>query len=354
MSPIDPVPAAPSRSGLRILLPTALVAILAAGWCGFWVYASGRVDREVTTLLAREADAGRVITCSDRRSGGFPFRIEIRCADPRIEVTRDDGSFAVSGRSLLVVAQIYQPSHIIAEAQGPMTILPREPGPGLEASWTSAEASVVLDGLQPDRASLVVEGLDATELDGAERTPLAGGVRLEAHMRTDAASGPGTYDVVAEADIASLPAVDKALGAVSPSRIEVQGVVTGLADLSPRPLKERLRDWAAAGGVLRLALARVDRADTSVKASGDLALDPDGHPAGRLQVTIAGVNELSHSLKTAGLAPENVANLLGVGLALLGKPANIDGKPAIEFPVTLAKGKARVGSFSAGATPRLF
>jgi hypothetical protein len=330
------------------------VALLAAAWSGFWLYASARIDGEVTAFLAREAEKGRVITCSDRRSGGFPFRIELRCADPRLEVTRDDGSFGVAASRLLAVAQIYQPNHIIVEAGGPLTVTPRDGAPRLEASWASADASIVLAGSQPDRVSLVVQGLDASEAEGDQRAPIAGGVRLEAHMRADPAAQPGTYDVVAQADAASLPVLDATLGGKAPARVEIQGVVTGIEDLSPKSIAERLREWSAAGGVLRLALARVDRAETSIKATGDVALDSEGHPTGSLLVTLSGVNELSRSLKTAGVAPPNLANLLGVGLALLGKPASIDGKPAIEVPVTLADGKARVGAFSAGATPSLF
>ena len=74
-------------------------------------------------------------------------------------------------------------------------------------------------------------------------------------------------------------------------------------------------------------------------------------------MALAGVNELAKALKRAGLAPPNLGNLLGIGLTLLGKPTNIDGKPAIEISSDNGKwsrldrrlsGRARRRDFSDG------
>lgn len=352
------VPAAPRRrSSARIFFPTIALVVVAAVWSGVWAFARAKADDEITKALAREAGKGRVVTCSDRRSGGFPFRIEIRCADPRIVVTRDMGSFTITGANLLAVAQVYRPNHVILEAQGPVTVTPADGGSALEATWTSAEASVVFGLSGPQRASLVVSGLDASETrDGGEAAILAKGVAMQVHARAseDPSAAPGTYDVAATFDAASVPLADAALGDAAPARGQFRGVVTAINDLEPKPVDERLRDWAQAGGVLDVSMARLDRGPTSAMAVGQVALDTDGHPEGKLVVTLAGVDELSAGLRRSGVAPPNLANLLGVGLNLLGKPSNIDGRAAVEIPLTLAKGHAKVGAFPAGPTPTFF
>ena len=190
----------------------------------------------------------------------------------------------------------------------------------------------------------------------ARRRPWSRRLALEAHSRRSegAQAAPGSYDLVARIDATDLPPIDRYLGGAEPAKVEFQGTVTGLTDLSAKPLDERLRDWSAAGGVLKVTLLRVDRGPTSASAAGQMALDPEGHPDGQLNLALAGVNELARGLKQGGVAPPNIANLLGFGLSVLGKPTNIDGKPAIEVPLRLAKGKASLGAFPAGNTPRFF
>jgi hypothetical protein len=343
------------RASRRIFLPTLVVVVVALLWSGFWFFARAKADQAIAETLEREAAKGRVVTCSERKSGGFPFRIEVRCADPKLVMSRADGSLTVSAASLVVVAQVYRPNHVILEAQGPLGLTLPD-GRALEARWTGAQASLIvgLDG--PQRISFVVSGLDLSETAGGSSEEIASGVALEAHARVseDATAAPGSYDLAATADAAAVPVMDIALGGKAAARAEFQGVVTGLTDLSPKSLEDRLREWAEAGGTLDVALARLDRGPTSAKVTGKVALDNGGRPEGTLVVTIAGIDDLSAGLRRSGATSPKVANVVGVGLAMLGKPSNIDGRAAVEIPLTLAGGRASIGAFPAGPTPKFF
>ena len=97
--------------------------------------ASDVVHREYALLAGDEA-------CRlERTLGGFPFRLELRCSDPRMDVSRDDGSFTASAKSIVAVAQVYDPMHVIVEATGPLLFIPSDGQRQVEANWTSAEAS---------------------------------------------------------------------------------------------------------------------------------------------------------------------------------------------------------------------
>jgi len=354
---IDPAAKTARRPSGLFIVPTLAVLLVAGLWSLFWWFASVRAEAELDRMLAKQAEEGRVISCGERRTGGFPFRFELRCSHPHLAVTREDTTFSVDAASLLAVAQIYDPNHLLFEADAPLVLASPESGQSVAAQWRSAEASLVLSGAAAERLSLVVDGLAATTRDGAQQDALLlSGARLEAHARTtgEPDAQPGAYDVVVRLDAERLPFADAALGGHLPAKAEFQGRITGLTDLSPGALPERLREWSEAGGVLHIVLARVDRGSTSAKAAGDLSLDRDGRPAGRLDLTLAGVEELSEALRQTGVAPSNLANLLGIGLSLLGKPSSIDGRAAVEVPLTLAKGRARVGAFPAGSTPRFF
>ena len=75
-------------------------------------------------------------------------------------MTREDGSFVVSAKAFVAVAQVYDPMRVIAEAAGPMTITPIGGRGPVDASWKSAEASFAFTLGGPERVSLVVDGPD--------------------------------------------------------------------------------------------------------------------------------------------------------------------------------------------------
>ena len=213
------------------------------------------------------------------------------------------------------------------------------------AIWTSG----------PQNADVVIKNLDASANRGGEALPLFSGTNIEAHIRVaeGANAAPGAYDLVAKADAAAIPLLDARLGNPTPLSAEVQGTITKI-DLRPQPLPERLRTWAAEGGTLTIVLAQINRGPTSVKATGTVALDAEGHPAGDLVMALAGVNELANTLSQSGLVPGKFTSLIGVGLQMLGKPSNIDGKAAVEVPLKLNNGKVSIGAFPAGKLPSLF
>ena len=62
------------------MAPALIALAVGLGWSAFWLMASQRAQAQLDTFLAKEAADGRVITCSDRRVGGYPFRLELRCA----------------------------------------------------------------------------------------------------------------------------------------------------------------------------------------------------------------------------------------------------------------------------------
>lgn len=374
MSAIQPLP---RRSHRRVLLPTALLLVLALAWSAAWVYLRDRTDRMLTRAMADQAAQGRTLTCQDRSLGGYPFRLELRCRDARLEVARDKSRVVATAPALLVVAQVYDPRHLILELTGPMAVATPDDGRSAVVTWRTAEASLVTGDGPPERGDLVLDGLSAT-LD-ADPAPVLGDAHLDFHARRAAGQDPdaesaGTpnqgagdrsagdrialsdsaYDVVARLDAASIPALDASLGGTQPVKAEFQGTVTHLGAFGPAPLPDRLKTWAEQGGAMQVVLARLDRGPSALRAQGEVSLDRQGRPSGQLTVALAGVQELGGGLKRAGVDTGNLLSLLGFGLQVLGKPTNIDGRPAAEVPITLAGGRARAGAFPLGKLPSLF
>ena len=115
---------APRRrtSRLRIFLPTLVLLGLFGVLAGFWAFATWRAGQEMDAWLDREARLGRTWTCPNREIGGFPFRIEVTCDKPSFTGRAQGRDVTGEVGRVMAVAQLQSPSHVIMEAEGPLTI----------------------------------------------------------------------------------------------------------------------------------------------------------------------------------------------------------------------------------------
>jgi hypothetical protein len=148
--------APPRRSAPWLLLSLALV-IAAVGWSVFWFYAAERANQIIAGWLEREARVGRIYRCGSQSLGGFPFRIEVRCADANVEVGSINPPLSVRMGDVLVAAQIYQPTLLIGEWSSPLTIAEPGQSPTMSATWSLLQTSLRGRPRAPERISIVVD-----------------------------------------------------------------------------------------------------------------------------------------------------------------------------------------------------
>src|SRR5262249_53903941 len=89
----------------RIVLPLAVVILLALGWSGFWFYAAGRAQSEFAAWRTRQAAAGREVSCASESVSGFPFRLELRCAEPAANLRR--AGVALQAKDMHAAVRVY-------------------------------------------------------------------------------------------------------------------------------------------------------------------------------------------------------------------------------------------------------
>jgi hypothetical protein len=105
-----------------VLVPVVLVIALAILWTSLWFYAASAAETAIAGWREREAKVGRLYSCQNETIGGYPFRIEVRCSEPAAELRDEQPPLALKAMDLLVVAQVYQPTLLIGEFTGPLTI----------------------------------------------------------------------------------------------------------------------------------------------------------------------------------------------------------------------------------------
>ena len=373
---------APRRRSWRMAGMLGIVVVLAGAWSAFWYFAASVAERTIGDWLEREARLGRIYTCGSQTVGGYPFRIEVRCSDASAELRNLQPALFVKTNDLLVAAQIYQPTLLIGEFTGPLSVAEHGHPARYAANWTLAQTSVRGNPAAPDRISIVLDNPTLDEIMAGRTESMVKGKRIEAHGR------------IAEGSITDRPVLDAAfqLRAVTAARVhpllvqptdaDVDLTLRGLSTLAPKPWPQPLRELQAAGGRIEVKRLRLQQGEAIAVATGALGLTPAGRPHGELMVTAAGLEKFLPALGVESLVPpgssggERINSALGAldrimpglgqvardraglglaaGVLLLGEQTELEGKRAVRLPLRFNDGAVSLGPISLGQIAPLF
>ncbi len=366
------------RRRWRYITLVVLIAAAFGGWTWLWRYAAHEAQAAIDGWRAREAKAGRIFNCGSQSVSGYPFRIEVECLPASAEFRREQPPFEVRTGRVLVAVQIYEPTLLVSEISGPLTIADIDHTPIIVADWKLGQSSVRGLPSSPERVSFVLDEPVIKLVNGDPRWPLLRADHIEVHGRIaegSAAENP-VIQIALQLVQGSAPAFHPAAG--SPVDADITAVMRGLGDFSPKPWNERFRELQRRGGRIDITQARVRQGDTIAVGSGSLSIDPNGQLAGELDVTVAGIEPFLQSIgapqmvqrsqnmdKLAGMldrlspglgdvAREQAGANLTAGLSMLGRPAELEGRQAVTLPLRLKNGVAYLGPIPLGPTPALF
>jgi hypothetical protein len=374
----------PVRRPWLIAAPLMLALALAAAWSALWYFATGVAERRLDEWRAQEARSGRIFTCGSQTIGGFPFRVELRCVNAAAELRSAPQPTLLKLADIVVVAQVWDPTLLIAEFSGPLAI--GDPGkpPSLSASWKLARASVRGTPAKPERISVTIDGgrLDRIDAPVVETLALADRVELHSSVAPESAAGNHTVDVVVRVAAGTAPLAP--FGA-DPLDADIAAVLRGLKDLRPKPTAVWLRELQASGATLEVTRARLKQGEALATATGTLTLSAAGRLDGALRLTVAGVERylpalggerrgpalgleraapalntidravpgLSGAARTDPGRPKQGQLVTGF-LSFLGERTELEGKRAVALPLRFSDGKASLGPIPLGQVPPLY
>ena len=375
--------AVPRRRGRTFLAAVLLVLVLAAGWCGLWYYAASVADSTLSGWVEREAAAGRVYNCGSQGISGFPFRIQAHCAEASAALKTVQPPFVVAANGVTFTAQVYHPTLLVGEVTSPVTVVaPGETVPSFVAMWSLGRLSV--SGFPPNPDSLSVD-IDHLHLDhGAVTWFAADNATLNARIVAGAANNNPVIDTVLHFTSAIAPTLHPV--AAEPLQGDIDVVIRGLKDLTPKPLAERFREMQANGGNIEIKALRLERADAIVVGAGTVTVNEHGRLDGAVNVAIAGIENLVPLLGIDRLIGQGIDRMTGAngqpgqGLAALdrlvpglsgvvrqgatasvidnlkkmGQPTEIDKKPATVLPLRISDGSVYLAMIRVGSIPPLF
>ena len=383
-----------------VFIAPGLLLVAALGWSAFWYIAAGKVDQSVDEWRAREAAAGRVYDCADRSVAGYPFRLEVRCTGASVTLRGQTADQAAAQApvtaklgEILVVAQVYDPTRLIAEFKAPATITDSTQHPLMVVNWTGARSSIVgLPGV-PQRVSLTFDDPAIDRINGAMQVGVVRAKHAELHGRFAEASTADrpVIEAVMQTTAASIQDVHPVL--LAPFDTDIRMRLTGLRDFSPKPWPERLREIQANGGRIEITQSRIQQGNLLAIGAGSLGLTAEGRLDGELQMTVAGIEAIVPALGidkllengvqqetldkfAPGVKAQDVNSVIGAldkmipglsrvarqnanvgvaaGINSLGTEAELEGRKARAFPLRFVDGVVYLGSLKIAQTPPLY
>lgn len=287
----------PKRPWPLILTFLGIVIVVIA-WCVYWFAASAFVRQTFESERVKLGQRNITLDCKALNWGGFPFRFERDCIEPRFTI---EGAEAQAKRLLLVI-QAYMPNRAIVLIDGPVTT-----NAGLTIEHERATASARYSGERAWQASLELPKLKASPFGSADHLLLSardtGGEKLDVALDAKTADlllGPGTMLKVDEAQLtATVPRA--AIG------------------------RDILRRLARSAGKIGIDTLRLRKGELVMTAKGEIGLDPAGHVNGHLVTTSNRLDLLIAEFKqNFGLSEKDASALTTmIGLLQPGKTTDI-------------------------------
>lgn len=367
------------RRKRRYIGTLILFLALVGGWSYLWYYATGKAEVAIDGWRAREAKAGRIYTCGSQSIGGYPFRIELTCDKAAAVFRGNQPPVEIKTSSILVAAQLYQPTLLISDFYGPLTIADLGHAPNIIVNWKLAQSSVRGTPSAPERISLVFDQPVVERINGNNRQSVLKAQHIEVHGRL--AGGSVTNKPIIETVLrlraAAAPELHPA--AAMPIDADITTLLRGLNDFSPKPWSARFRELQAVDGRVDITQARVQQGDTIAVGDGTLSLNTSGRLQGQLRVTVANIEPFLAAVGTPQVvknSPDmdrlsgaldrllpglgNVARQqatssnLSLGINLLGEQTTLEGKRAVTLPLRFDDGSVFLGPIWIGNTPAMF
>ena len=321
--------------------------ILVALWCGYW-FASQQIAKAAAQRLAESVGAGgRLISCSEAGTGGFPLQLNLACSDATFSDAQAGTRLVLSNVSAR--APLYWPGSVSAEIAGPFAIDYPMAGIALDADWTDAVARIEAGFSGLTEAAFSFEDLAVIARADGSTQPFskltAGSGKFVAEPKAEDA-----YHLYLNADAISLTTPDGRDLPILGAEIDVTALDFGSALGTDPGLA--VRRWVANGGAMNLDKAAVILGDTTIEASGALSVGADGLVSGDLKVRFSELDALPAAVEEIQPgSSETIGPVLGA-VTMMSAPVENDPNTR-QMPVSIRNGTAMIGIVPIGTIPPL-
>jgi hypothetical protein len=305
-----------------------------------WYVATQIATRTLDAWILDEQKHGRIWSCPERQMAGFPFAIELRCAEPHFAGLVSGKPMGLHVKALRATVHLFHPHDVTAAIEAPFVLRSEDGRTDMSFAWDSLQ--VTASGLPDEPGEIAFRGEGLTIHGFAEGlgTLAAQAAHFDGIVGKAANKQERAYDFHFTAHDVGNPLLTIALGSQHIDEFKTDGTITEVAfDAAARPA-DNLEHWRVRDGRIDFVNLALSRAETQISARGTLKLDAAHQPQGRFATESAGLepilqrNGINPSLATAGVL---LSGLLGGDTSVAAKPG------ALRLPVRLEGGSVIIG-----------
>lgn len=327
---------------MRIAL-LVLAALAAAAYAGYWFVVATGVEDGAERWIAEARARGETVEIGKMDVGGFPLAVRLAVDDLRYRWSDPDFAGEWTGGGFRAAMGLDGARQIDIAFEGAQELrIDGDNGTGpVVVTWPAeATASVEADGEgRPARAAFDSPALTVDHPAAGERVE-SGPMSLAARRVAAADGAPPALAVDTTVERLTLPQSAEALLGPVIDRIELAADMTHPPAWDGPPFDPVA--WRDAGGALLVREARIVWAGVEGRLSGRLALDAQLQPAGDLEVSIKGYEEVLSAAVADGQVAKDDAETLRAVLDLFAR-TDAEGNRTVTAPVVVKNGGVHVG-----------
>lgn len=356
-----------SGSGIRwgIAGPSLALIALVAIYTVYWFSVTGEIRKQVEAFAA-DPQHGLVTGWSEFSMRGYPYRIEAAFIQPAAGAPDAPEAWEWRSERASIALLPYNLHHAVLTLGREHLIRYREQlGRGysqneIRATAEKAQASYVdLKDMPFGRLAIDINDLDAQHVRGASRTSdRAKLTRLQLHARPalneQSEPVPAAYDFALRAEGVTVESAQRVpvLGN-DLSHLLMQARLRGVPATSHVSAIEILDAWRATGGTLAISDLIVKWGPLNLTAIGELSLDEQKRPAGRLNARVTDFKGLVDAMTAEGLVKEDEARIALAGLVLVSQFQG-NRSDEVQLPIIMEKGQLYLGPLAVARLAPLY
>jgi hypothetical protein len=311
-----------------LLPPLAVIVAGMIGWSAFWYVKSRAAAAALTSWTAHEAQLGSAWSCPEQKTGGFPFSVEISCANLLFQGEILGNTLSGSMRGFHATSALLQTGDVLVELEPPFAAKTSDGIFDVTMQWGTLFLDLEGERGLLDRVTLAgnqvrlqgkVGGIDPVEGAFGDIT---GNFVLIQDRRDHA------YDFMVSVKQGAIPALNGLLDTQLPIDMQVRGTISQVDLRGAVTLPGFLEYWRSANGRVDITAASLTSGHIIFDAKGGLDLDEEHRVKGKLDASFAGLDKAFRqlgadpALVTAG---QVLSGLLGGGRGRMNLPLTFSG-----------------------------
>lgn len=327
-----------------IVLPVALVALLAAGYCILWVVVAHWIEDGFRNWARVQTAHGNAVEHGTLAVSGFPGPIRLGIPSPR--VTSAKGGWQWSADRSVLETRPWDWRRFRLEVFGEQELA--APFAGTLHRYRVQPAAALLIGEVDDMGQLsqgVLRARDVTIREPSSDEAKLSVRRVQGHLNLRTlgarAENQTALDLTLQGeDVLLGPMFETPLG----KKIQGIGIVASIKGTMPQTfLRESMDAWRASGGTIDLNHFQMNWGKLVLRAKGTVALDDMLRPLGALSADIKGYAETLKALERTRVLRRREVDGARLALDLISKRDGADNRRMVSVPISAQGGMLYLG-----------